>query len=89
MEILNFIQIERKKALKKEKTYQLKGIVTDVNSNNCEIVLHDEKASIFFPIIVPKKLFIEVVKKYWLNKVKIKAFKTYQGTYLLDRISAA
>lgn len=88
-EVLDLIEKEFKRASKTKKTLQFNGVVTDVNSSNFEITLQDNQDQKSFSIIVPKNQFIEVVKKYWLHKVKIKAKQTNQGIFLLNHISAA
>ncbi len=87
-EILALILAEEQKGLEAKNTHQFNGVVTGVNSNNFEIVLQN-KTSESFAITVPKNLFIEVVKKYWLHQVKIQASQTNQGIFLLNHISAA
>ena len=78
-----------KNAIKTKKILQFNGVVTGVNSSNFEITLQNDKDHQSFAILVPKNQFIEVVKKYWLHKVKIKANQTNQGIFLLNHISAA
>ena len=87
-EILELILTEEKKGLEAKETRQFDGVITNINSNNFEIVLQ-VKSNESFAIIVPQEIFIEVVKKYWLHRVNIKASKTNQGIFLLNHISAA
>jgi len=88
-EVLGLIEAEYKKANKTKRVLQFNGVVTDVNSSNFEITFKDDQNHKSFSIIVPKNQFIDVVKKYWLHKVKIKANQTNQGIFLLNHISAA
>jgi len=39
-----------------------------------EITLQNDQLNRTFLVIVPKKIFSDIVKKYWLHKVKISAF---------------
>lgn len=88
-EVLVLIENAYKNASKTKRVLQFNGVVTDVNSSNFEIILQDDNDHQSFAILVPKNQFIEVVKKYWLHKVKIKAKQTNQGIFLLNQISAA
>jgi len=88
-EVAKLIKNEKKQTINAQKATQLEGLLTDINSHDLEITLQNDQLSRTFLVIVPKKIFSDIVKKYWLHQVKISAFQSSQGLFFLDRIAAA
>lgn len=68
---------------------QIEGTLTIVNADENMITIKDTIQEQSFPIVVPKDLLIDIVKKFWLNKVKIEAKLFPFGVLVLEKINHA
>lgn len=69
--------------------FEIKGILTKVNSEENEITIKDDTQEQNYAVIVPKNQLIEIIKKYWFQKVLIEVRQTNYGVMVLEGIRRA
>ncbi|MCO6493330.1 MAG: hypothetical protein J5I98_33225 [Phaeodactylibacter sp.] len=89
-EIISLIQKEQ--APGKEEAifdFQIKGLLTKVNAEENEITIKDDTQEQNYSIIVPKSQLMDIIRKYWFQKVLIEVRQTSYGVMVLENIKAA
>ena len=64
----------------------IKGLLTKINAEENEITIKDETQEQNYAIIVSKKQLIEIVQKFWFQRVQIKVRQTNFGVMVLEQI---
>ena len=69
--------------------FQISGLLTKINAEENEITIKDAHQEQNYAIIVSKKQLMEIVKKYWFQKVLIQVRQTTYGVMVLENICKA
>jgi len=90
-ELLELNKELQKKKNKQAKTHiiQLIGIFTSVNATENEIKIQDANQPFSHTLVAPTELIKEIVKKYFLDKVKVKASVSASGLLMMTEMKAA
>lgn len=89
-ELIGLIK-KAKSSSRKEEIFdlQIKGLLTKINAEENEITIKDDTQEQNYAIIVSKNQLIEIVKKYWFQKVLINVRQTNYGVMVLENIRKA
>ena len=90
-EIIELIKVNKQqdKFTTIEKTLKLEGVFADINSKANEIIIEDIEQKQLFSVIVPRRILLDIIQKYWSKKVEIQARKTLHGIMVLEEIKPA
>jgi hypothetical protein len=71
-----------------KKSWEIEGVLTNIFTDESQVTIKDAVLSQSFTLLVPKNLFLKIVKKHWSKKVSVQARQTPNGVMILEEIRA-